>query len=89
MIELWIFSEDAKADRQHLESLGVCVGQCRPVEQYGTSGVEFDCRVDDDALRRLQPFWFDRYVWGPKPGQVWNPARSVSLKKWVERTGSP
>jgi hypothetical protein len=53
----WIAADPS--DREHLESLGVVVGD------YAEKNRMFvDCIVSDDALNKLEPYWLNRYIWG-------------------------
>ena len=53
----WIDAEPE--DKEHLESLGVIVGE------YNSNAEEFEgCIISDEALKKLDKYWFKRYIWG-------------------------
>ena len=50
-------------DKEHLESLGIIVGE------YNNIAQEFsNCIISDEAFKKLNPYWFGRYIWGVMEG---------------------
>ena len=57
----WIDAEPE--DKEHLESLGIIVGE------YNNNEQEFsNCIISDEAIKKLDPYWFGRYIWGVMGG---------------------
>ena len=53
-------------DEEHLESLGVIVGEWDS-SRGNLSGQFINCEVDDETLNRLNPYFGELYIWGPMP----------------------
>jgi hypothetical protein len=56
MLRGWIGAD--YEDKEHLENLGIILGE------YDEANGEFkDCIVSEEAFRKLEPYWFIRYIW--------------------------